>query len=344
MGEKTAGRIAYIDELKGVAIVLVVLGHIVSHDARQHWAYNFIYSFHMPLFMFLTGCTAAISYRRKKSTDLHYIGKRFVNIMLPYLAWICTLPIFYMRSVIRVDWREVVYDSLIRNEKFWFLPTAFGLIVVYIGYRELAELLFGKRKQERGEDSFFSLCMDLVSCFLVIVVLAVLMLVTHWQLLRDMLGYAILFFAAVMYIEHEGIYRLFMNKYVLFFAIGLYAALIRRFDFDKASIVTSLLRMVLGLCMIVILLQLFNKVRLPGILRRQCALLGKNTMLTYICHGINGAFIMTFDSSFITLLWYVIVSVLTCYVCSLLAAALDRIPVVRTLYLGKTGVYYAGNK
>ena len=56
-------RIAYIDILKGVAAFLVVLGHIVTYDADFHRLYNVIYSFHMPLFMFLSGCTAELSYR-----------------------------------------------------------------------------------------------------------------------------------------------------------------------------------------------------------------------------------------------------------------------------------------
>lgn len=56
-------RIVVIDVLKGVAACLVVLGHIVTGKEEYHWLYNFIYSFHMPLFMFLAGCTTVTSYR-----------------------------------------------------------------------------------------------------------------------------------------------------------------------------------------------------------------------------------------------------------------------------------------
>ena len=42
-----------LDLLKGFAIILVVLGHINVVTPVE----NFIYSFHMSLFMFISGCT-----------------------------------------------------------------------------------------------------------------------------------------------------------------------------------------------------------------------------------------------------------------------------------------------
>lgn len=79
------GRIVSIDVLKGMAAYLVVLGHVVTGKEEYHGIYNFIYSFHMPLFMFLAGCTVVVSYQncRRKTT---YPARRFVNIMLPYLT------------------------------------------------------------------------------------------------------------------------------------------------------------------------------------------------------------------------------------------------------------------
>ena len=50
-------RIQYIDRLKGLAILLVVIGHLMAfctHGERNP-IYEVICSFHMPLFMFLSG-------------------------------------------------------------------------------------------------------------------------------------------------------------------------------------------------------------------------------------------------------------------------------------------------
>ena len=60
-------RLNYIDSLKGFAIFLVVMGHVIAWQFADHeqaihgglpqvalW-WHFIYAFHMPLFMFLSG-------------------------------------------------------------------------------------------------------------------------------------------------------------------------------------------------------------------------------------------------------------------------------------------------
>jgi fucose 4-O-acetylase-like acetyltransferase len=48
-------RLQYIDRLKGLAIILVVMGHIIGFSQPEDGINTFIYTFHMPLFMFLSG-------------------------------------------------------------------------------------------------------------------------------------------------------------------------------------------------------------------------------------------------------------------------------------------------
>ena len=66
-------RIAYIDALKGFAILCVVLGHIASGSlwdpftqTTYFFLYNIIYSFHMPLFILLSGETFYRAYCSSK--------------------------------------------------------------------------------------------------------------------------------------------------------------------------------------------------------------------------------------------------------------------------------------
>ena len=53
-------RIDYIDRLKGMAIFLVVIGHVyrMAFNQGEDITYKWISSFHMPLFMFLSGLVA----------------------------------------------------------------------------------------------------------------------------------------------------------------------------------------------------------------------------------------------------------------------------------------------
>jgi fucose 4-O-acetylase-like acetyltransferase len=79
------GRILWLDNLKGVLIFLVVLGHCIqftSQDPDSDRLYNFIYSFHMPLFMFLSGYACY-----KSDISFNIISRRFVQLIIPFVSY-----------------------------------------------------------------------------------------------------------------------------------------------------------------------------------------------------------------------------------------------------------------
>ncbi|MDP1563031.1 MAG: acyltransferase [Pirellulaceae bacterium] len=87
-------RLDAIDKLKGLAILLVVIGHIVAREAPvgNDWYValkDTIYLFHMPLFMFLSGLILA--YSRKPITSLvnygRYVSGKFKRLMPAYLLF-----------------------------------------------------------------------------------------------------------------------------------------------------------------------------------------------------------------------------------------------------------------
>ena len=52
--DKVKKRVEYIDIAKGIALFLVVWGHLVPDDST---VFRIIFSFHMPLFFILSGMT-----------------------------------------------------------------------------------------------------------------------------------------------------------------------------------------------------------------------------------------------------------------------------------------------
>ena len=114
-----------IDYLKGFTIILVILGHVVQYghtDYDENVVYNIIYSFHMPLFMFLSGWV--INYSLKKGVSfLTFIKKRFIGLMIPFITWAI------IGSVYRSFSRATVFDidSFIVNLKAYFLRPEHGL-------------------------------------------------------------------------------------------------------------------------------------------------------------------------------------------------------------------------
>lgn len=62
----------YIDALKGIAIVLMFWGHVVQYgnggqiDFFDNTVFKTIYTFHMPLFMLISGYLFSFSSKKKR--------------------------------------------------------------------------------------------------------------------------------------------------------------------------------------------------------------------------------------------------------------------------------------
>ena len=74
-------RIDWIDTAKGLCMILVIVGHTLPYGNLMR---NFIFSFHMPAFFFLTGYTA-----RRPDTWQGFarrVRKDFVALIVPVLG------------------------------------------------------------------------------------------------------------------------------------------------------------------------------------------------------------------------------------------------------------------
>lgn len=87
-------RLQNIDVLKGIAIILVVLGHVIcdvydNKTANENIVFKICYSFHMPLFIFLSGYLTGERIHRKGETSINgqWILKRAERLMIPSLVW-----------------------------------------------------------------------------------------------------------------------------------------------------------------------------------------------------------------------------------------------------------------
>lgn len=123
-----------IDALKGLAIILVVMGHIIAFSNLENYSnnilFNFIYAFHMPLFFFISGY---LVFGRFGPTTGSWIYKKFRQLIIPYIIF--TLFYFYVLfgrpiydltpvGVITTLFRYIVPDSA------WFLPVLFESLLL----------------------------------------------------------------------------------------------------------------------------------------------------------------------------------------------------------------------
>ena len=115
-------RVHYLDYAKGIAIILVVLGHICNEGNIK----TYIYSFHMPLFFIISGYL--FNYSNLNSFK-EFIYKRINGILIPY----CTFSIinilgYYLLSrlsLIALKTNLLESIKLCGIGALWFLPVLF---------------------------------------------------------------------------------------------------------------------------------------------------------------------------------------------------------------------------
>ena len=122
-------RLAYIDNTKGFAILLVVLGHIVQFmyapgDYHQNVVFRYIYSFHMPLFFILSGMVTKIIPPSSLKIVYEKLRKRFLQLIVPFFTW----------GIIRVIMSTDIplYMIFLKPDySLWFLWVLFFINVFY---------------------------------------------------------------------------------------------------------------------------------------------------------------------------------------------------------------------
>lgn len=126
-------RLAWIDILKGIGIILVVIGHVYSNKLIYDW----LYSFHMPLFFLAAGWV----YRRKEAVS--DLKRRIQTIVIPYFSFGLIVLLYWQLVERRFRSSDMSfmdsflglisgqYDYLDFNVHLWFLPCFFITVVLF---------------------------------------------------------------------------------------------------------------------------------------------------------------------------------------------------------------------
>src|SRR5512138_690385 len=83
-------RVAYVDIAKGIGIILVVMGHN-DFALISPFAHKLIYSFHMPMFFFMSGM-----FFKPDVPFWSFIQNRFSRVLKPFVA---ILLLIYFASI-----------------------------------------------------------------------------------------------------------------------------------------------------------------------------------------------------------------------------------------------------
>lgn len=125
-------RNQFIDIMRGIAMLLVVLGHTMTGcitGAEESFLYNIVWSLQMPMFILISGYVTRYS---REITDIaglwKYMKRRTIAYLLPWIVWsfIVLGVIFGESTFLDIKWLLWHMDS-----GYWFLATIWTISMIF---------------------------------------------------------------------------------------------------------------------------------------------------------------------------------------------------------------------
>lgn len=125
-------------------MICVVAGHSdMTDDFKNLWIFKWVYSFHMPVFFFISGFLFRYTnpqYKFKKTSYLKFISKKSKRLLIPYLfinsiTFILKATLFTDKSILQnpvfLTWSSYVDNTFFHPIGFmWFLPALYMIFVM----------------------------------------------------------------------------------------------------------------------------------------------------------------------------------------------------------------------
>ncbi len=153
MEKKINGKYANIETLRGMVVILVVIGHVIGsspdggmqldYSSRLRYIYVWINFIQMPLFTAIAGWVYALRPVYEKEYAASFVKKKAIRLLVP-MASVATLyfllqyfvPGTNQKSELSEIWRIYIFPYTL----YWYLPSLFLMFLIQLAY----DLVSGK--------------------------------------------------------------------------------------------------------------------------------------------------------------------------------------------------------
>ena len=303
-------RLDYIDAIKGFAILLVVMGHVLAwafsslSDAqalgKPMLLWNCIYAFHMPLFIFVSGLLFGLSRFPTANSYVTKVISRFWRLIIPY--FVCGVLVYLWRGV--------------RPLTYWYLLTLFQLIVIMGG----VNLTIDKIKNKKIG--------AVVECVVIVILYLAFSLITKkishpWLSAYDWfphLTQMFPYFALGSFLSRHFDINSLMNNHVFSLSLIFFIALL----FVKVPYVHRFQALAGIYCTFYLFVVCFTSGRIVNYLKR----IGKMTLYIYIIHFFIDISIVQLGDYFIWLSQTGKMGYVTCFVLQLIYSSVVSVIII----------------
>jgi len=326
-------RVIYIDRLKGYAILLVVVGHIIqlhTKDSTTNPLFEIIYSFHMPFFFFLCGYIADKTTSIKFKTDYWlFIKKKSMSLLIPFFIWPLIINNYFLNNSYYSNFTDIVIKQLGPTPSLWFLITLYKIMIIF----SIFYIISNKWKK--------SIYKDLI--LLIIIFIPLFLISLNNFIYFNFLLYTSFFFFGIFLSKHIVLDRIINNKWVFlvttilfFLLVGYYHSSAPETLFLKA--IKLILTFALSFFATVSLYNFSKRLDHPSWMDNFWIPMGQATIIIYITPIILLPKTFFFPTDFPTLLILIlclIFSVLQMYISLAIGKIIECLPVLNLLLYGK---------
>lgn len=148
MAEQKSNRNPTIDIIRGIAMLMVVLGHTMTGctvNAENSFLFNVIWTLQMPLFMLISGYVT--KYSRTITSGKAYgkfIYKKTLAYLLPWTVWTFVVRGLIFKQTLYLNVKYILFHM---DSGYWFLFTLWTIVMIYGFAQFLSELLCANKSK-----------------------------------------------------------------------------------------------------------------------------------------------------------------------------------------------------
>ena len=137
MGNGQQNRVGHFDVLRGIGIVLMIMGHVSFGAAFS----KYIHAFHMPLFFFVSGY---FHKGEKYVKSIDYIIQKAKTLLIPYTVFVCICQVLhyiytgtYSSAYLFVSYFSSNHNRIDVAGAYWFLLCLFSAEIIFYFIQKL---------------------------------------------------------------------------------------------------------------------------------------------------------------------------------------------------------------
>ena len=332
-------RLEYIDQIRGLAIMLVVIGHIIQFNNIQggmnNIVFNIIYSFHMPLFFCISGY---IGFKTIRIFDFksyrQHLWKKFISLLIPLFTWsLLVNQLFFSQH-----WNLITINNItmtILNPGLWFLKTLFEIFFFY-GFFAWISSIKNRNNQFWLDLLIFLLILILTTCYNIL---------CGNGIFSSLLLYTLFFYLAVFISKYSIIEKIVMNQWGFASSFFLFIILTGHWNINGTKY-DDILKIIISSLSFIIFLNITIRLKWQQFVSRQIMTFGQYSLAIYIIqfyltHFTVDTHVIIFDniSPIILFIICVVISIPICYLSIGIAKLIELNNILNFIFLGKRVQY-----